>query len=223
MPNHIVNKVVFDCEPGEMEAIYAKYNTHHEAKLYRSHEGNLICLTSEDAGAGVGWFIEKKGVFFRQGEHDVVGIPEGYEIQIKQPVDQFPDFRKIVPQPKNIFLGDLSKEEEHRLEEEGIPTWYKWNIENWGTKWNCYSCRKILWNTFTFETAWNGVPDLIRRISCEFPWIEISYKWADEDSGQNVGDMVIFAGVIQDSSPENGTDRAYEIYEELSGRERDEE
>jgi len=42
----------------------------------------------------------------------------------------------LVPQPENIFRGDLGAEERQRCKELGIPNWYDWGIVNWGTKWD---------------------------------------------------------------------------------------
>lgn len=46
------------------------------------------------------------------------------------------DFNHFIPQPDNIFRGNLSFGEEKELKEKGIPDWYSWNNQNWGTKWN---------------------------------------------------------------------------------------
>ncbi|MDA3780456.1 MAG: hypothetical protein PF487_09615 [Bacteroidales bacterium] len=40
------------------------------------------------------------------------------------------DFNKIIPQPENIFNGNLGEKERQMCEDEGRPNWYDWNIEN---------------------------------------------------------------------------------------------
>jgi len=42
----------------------------------------------------------------------------------------------MVPQPANIFRGNLGTAEREQCAEQGIPNWYDWNVENWGTKWD---------------------------------------------------------------------------------------
>lgn len=42
----------------------------------------------------------------------------------------------MVPQPENLFQGDLGEAERAKCEEQGIPNWYDWNVSNWGTKWD---------------------------------------------------------------------------------------
>ena len=46
------------------------------------------------------------------------------------------DFNHFIPQPENVYRGDLSMEDKKRLDKEGVPNWYDWNTHNWGTKWN---------------------------------------------------------------------------------------
>ncbi len=95
--------------------------------------------------------------------------------------------------------------------------WYDWSCDAWGTKWNAYSVGAWENNTIIFDTAWAGVPKIICALSERFPTARIFYTYADEDSGNNVGEMLIEAGkVVTDNSPENGSSRAYEIYLELN-------
>ena len=63
------------------------------------------------------------------------------------------------PQPDNIFRGNLGDKEREECIKKGIPNWYDWNCENWGTKWD--SCNVEFMdetaNTvdIQFETAWS--------------------------------------------------------------------
>ena len=42
----------------------------------------------------------------------------------------------MVPQPEDMFHGNLGEKERKECEEKGIPNWYDWNIANWGVKWD---------------------------------------------------------------------------------------
>jgi hypothetical protein len=46
----------------------------------------------------------------------------------------------VRPQPEILFRGDLSAQDKEECKEKGIPNWYDWNIENWGTKWDASDC-----------------------------------------------------------------------------------
>ena len=42
----------------------------------------------------------------------------------------------MVPQPEDMFHGNLGEAEREECVEKGIPNWYDWNVSNWGTKWD---------------------------------------------------------------------------------------
>jgi hypothetical protein len=93
----------------------------------------------------------------------------------------------------------------------GYASWYDWSRANWGTKWNAY-CQNFLDNTFIFETAWNGISDLIQRLSEKFPEIEINYKYSDEDTGYNTGIYKFKSGlIIEEIIPVGGSYEAYQL------------
>lgn len=103
----------------------------------------------------------------------------------------------------------------NNIKKYGFKTWYDWSIKNWGTKWNAYSCNKISENIFQFETAWSGVPELIEKISKEFPEVAIMYKYSDEDTGSNCGIGEFKNGEISFRELENRSKEAYELAFEL--------
>lgn len=126
------------------------------------------------------------------------------------------DFDKIIPQPKTINECPekyiLHNEEEARKDylgwDESNPrkwfNWYRWRLNNWGTKWNCdpydYKENKSgLW--LCFDTAWTPPMNIIRRliidnydlkIKCSFdePGMDIhgciSYEDFDEEEIKNL-------------------------------------
>ena len=93
----------------------------------------------------------------------------------------------------------------------GFINWYEWSIENWGTKWNSYSCEKLEDNVFQFETAWSAVPNLIEKISLRYPTISILYEWSDEDIGSNCGYSHYLNGEIDLIKIKSGSKEAYEM------------
>lgn len=109
----------------------------------------------------------------------------------------FPDFNKIVKRPDNIQQD-----------------WYDWEIENWGTKWNCYNCKKIDDNLFTFYTAWYGVPELIKKMSgfdvCKN--VNIIYGWSSEDAGNQCGYAFFINGSGDINRLDNQSNEAFDLY-----------
>jgi hypothetical protein len=122
------------------------------------------------------------------------------------------DFNKITPTPPWVFQDNLGKEHEEKW---GIENcWYEWSRTNWGTKWNAYQSGAVAAgvNTIRFQTAWNGVAKLMIKLSMIFRDVEFDYGWADEDTGQNVGEITFKDfKVIKENIPKGGTKEAYEM------------
>ena len=74
------------------------------------------------------------------------------------------DFNNIIPMPKNIFRGNLGREEEEKY---GDNNWYRWSIDNWGTKWNSVDTR-VEENgstlSYNFMTAWDCPREIVNAL-----------------------------------------------------------
>ena len=67
-----------------------------------------------------------------------------------------------------------------------------------------------------FFTAWDSVPKIITLLSKKYPEQTITYRWADEDIGHNVGEMTLKGGEVIDMNvPEGGSREAYEMAAEI--------
>jgi len=211
MPNHITNRIEIIGTKEQIKEMFQKFNTHVPAALNRAHGGSIICRKKDTEGFNVGWFNEKTGVFSKLDCEDIIGLPDEWEFEIDPAVDIFPDFKKVIPQPDNIFNGDLGQKEEEMCRKEGRPTWYDWNIDNWGTKWGGYDYKKLDENVFKFDTAWSSVPKIIYKICEEFPDIELLYEYSDEDFGNNCGSIRYKDGKFETFTPDGGSLEAFEI------------
>lgn len=77
-------------------------------------------------------------------------------------------------------------------EKYGAPTWYEWDIQNWGSKWNaCGYCEDTDYSRNTdyleFETAWSAPIPVIEKLAKDYPDVTFIHRWADEDLGYNCG------------------------------------
>lgn len=79
------------------------------------------------------------------------------------------------------------------IKEFGHASWYEWSIANWGTKWNAYSTKRVSDTTVRFETAWSMPSKAITALAAIYPDETIRIRWADEDFGNNAGDITIKA------------------------------
>jgi len=104
-------------------------------------------------------------------------------------------------------------------------TWYDWRIENWGTKWDAYdqsyeesdnsSCNAGA-GSYIFNTAWAPPVPVIRRLATIFPDITFTWQWADEDYGNNLGEVKITDGhVVYRRMIEEGTREAVAFSKEV--------
>jgi hypothetical protein len=100
----------------------------------------------------------------------------------------------------------------------GYDNWYDWQINNWGTKWNAYSIRKISENIIEFDTAWSTPVDVMEKLSKKFSDVEFQIEYADEDFGYNVGRYNLLNGEDVDSYiPEGNSEEALMMALDISG------
>lgn len=217
MPNHVKNRLVIFGTNDQVEEVFKKYNTHLEAQLSLTHNGDIVCFKEDGS---VGWFNKSTGIFTtRENRDGVIGLPDGYKFRISPAKDIFPDFDKIIPHPRCDEYNDLPSQSVAR----NSPNWWMtWNRKYWGTKWGGYSYEQLKFGAYTFETAWNGVPDLMLELSKQNPELEFEYTYSDEDSGYNVGKYQFKAGeVLMALEPDGGTKEAYDICFELKPYEKE--
>lgn len=110
------------------------------------------------------------------------------------------DFNKISKVPK--------KYSKNYFEEE------KWKIENWGTKWNAMDIN-IIDNDYYFTTAWNPPLVLMKKLSKQFPKVEINIEWAEE-TGYDIG-YITFKNGREIAVSELTKDEEMQYFEKLWG------
>jgi len=112
------------------------------------------------------------------------------------------DFETIIPSPKTIeecpaeyVIMDAEEAKENHLHwDDNDPTnwfnWYKWNIENWGTKWNSSNTSypetdSILAQGSTeieiwLDTAWDPAMPVYNKLQEMYPNLKIDVYYGDE-------------------------------------------
>jgi len=128
---------------------------------------------------------------------------------------QFIDFNKIIPAPAFCFNKSAGSPAEKLANELEVPIWTSFNRSNWGTKWNAYSQEKVSPTFIKYETAWSSSRKVIQAIADKFPMLKITLKYADEDSGSNVGVIIWHNGDLSENLPKSQSKDAYDIYFEL--------
>lgn len=107
---------------------------------------------------------------------------------------EFFDFNEIIPMPKELEnanktypIDDEEKTNKELIKKYGADNWYDWSVDNWGTKWNTNSVRKISPQAVEFDTAWATPEPLIKALSEKYH-TTVSVCYADEDLGNNCGE-----------------------------------
>ena len=80
----------------------------------------------------------------------------------------------------------------------GYVSWYRWSIDNWGTKWNSYEAEYLSDNKITFQTAWSFPKPIIQKLSELYPELTIIAEYYDEDFGYNLGSCTFKEGILID-------------------------
>jgi hypothetical protein len=104
------------------------------------------------------------------------------------------DFNHFIPQPENIFRGNLGNKEEEHCKKNGLPDWYTWNNANWGTKWNavCDDEMAISVDGFPFEheynlsTAWAFPTPVIQKMIDMYPNLDFTIVGEEESNAYGV-------------------------------------
>jgi len=210
-------------------SIYAKEGVNHSYGWLDETTGMFSRRDKEDVKGVPGGFVQDFTEAFIQFPdlNKVVPSPEGMGITSDgwlSPMDnQFSShtlFKDHLDKMREFFEKNPSRKEEtlknflqgvENYVNHGHGSWYSWNVANWGTKWNTYSCKKINDNVFEFETAWSGVRDMIEKISYKFPTVTFIYEWADEDTGSNVGRLYIKNNTFVPTNYIPTSNEAYEL------------
>lgn len=147
MPNHVFNKITVKCPTKE------RAEQVRQSVLTPKGTPNEGIYTIDDIPA-------EQVEFFKSLSTASDSFLEIFVKKREIQEDILFDFNKLIPQPKTLFLGDLSEEERELFP--GIGNWYDWNRRFWGTKWNAYYTEVetveedgYFYVHFAFNTAWS--------------------------------------------------------------------
>ena len=209
MPNHVTNIVEFHCSKQKFQQI-AEF-IRKDDSFFGSVDFNKVLpmppeLDIECGSRGdEGMKLYKDFLKWKNTQH----LPGDQEDVLLNYVEQEGvDFSTI----------ELGKQYFENLLKHGATNWYDWRISHWGTKWNAYDCVEVDPDAkyLQFNTAWSSVPDILSLLSEQFPDVQITYKWSDEDIGYNVGIATFLDGELKeyDSMP-GGSKEAFELAAEV--------
>lgn len=216
MPNHITNRLtVMGDNPDKLLKKIA-----NEEKQQKIDFNNIVqmpaVLSVEDSDSR----LVDMARFFN-GDISLREIMLGQQSQNPLTHLQNSNMARMVCETK--LVGDLSDSEFERLvsymralRDTGYCDWFDWSRDKWGTKWNAYDQRQVDDITIEFDTAWSTPAPIWDQLSKDFPDNILHVQWADEDFGNNVGDMKVMAGnVLEGGALANGSPEAYKLAVDL--------
>ena len=88
----------------------------------------------------------------------------------------------------------------------------------WGSKWNAADARRVD-DSIVFDTAWSGVPTVVKELVKKFPELYLDYAYADENAGYNVGTGYSDYGEkkLWFSEEEDDSDESWSVFFDLWG------
>ncbi len=224
MPNNITNQITFG---SDSTALAAFQQMLHDMQTKRQPLGsidfNKLLPMPKELDMEAGSRTDRGLKLVREYHHALADLeqqkpgltPAEYTLSLRQCEGLYRKQR--LADPVTWALGEQAYSNVQRF---GSPTWYEWCNRNWGTKWNAYGFPPLEKDSDTMEffTAWDSVPKIITLLSRKYPEQTITYRWADEDIGRNVGEMTLKGGeVIDINVPEGGSRAAYEMAAEIMG------
>lgn len=165
MPNHVTNRLTIKGDAAAVLEIRKSCFTVHQKEIPDHWHKLAGDPDHPDHEKAKGWIAERKA----------------------NPTYTAFDFNKIIPAP--AFISTDSLDGGSREEATG-RNWYKWNTNNWGTKWNAYD-NSIVTDVqedatgevelvFTFDTAWNTPKPIIETLASWFPELHFHHEFFDE-------------------------------------------
>tara|TARA_A100001037_G_scaffold152964_1_gene138054 strand:- start:876 stop:1397 length:522 start_codon:yes stop_codon:yes gene_type:complete len=160
MPNHCSNRVSFYSD--------------NESDIQKLHSIFLKGIENDDnvdTGSVFGSFIP---------EPDWANIPlseeDQYEYSFSSARGEVGEKPVMVINEESPFMNGLRFKSTNAQDDR----WYNWRVQNWGTKWDCYTLEMDdtdLPHGFevTFETAWSPPEEVCHAIREQYPNVSISW------------------------------------------------
>ena len=160
MPNHCSNRVSFYSD-----------NESDIQKLHEIFSKGLENDDEVDTGTVFGHFIPEP-------DWSTIPLTENThkEYSFSNPRGEIGECPKMIIDKDRPFRSGLRFESTDVMDDR----WYNWRVQNWGTKWDCYTLEiddSDLPHGFevTFETAWSPPEEVCYAIREQYPNVSISW------------------------------------------------
>ena len=160
MPNHVINNIRISGDTALIRELLESVQADEQSlgsidfnKIIPMPESLKIeCGSNTDKGLKA--FTDFTQVYTLAGtreDADIENIP-------KEAEKAFLRIRSDIT-PEQWSLGKLAYENQCKY---GVPTWYEWSINNWGTKWNAYAEQLLC--TIRVNGCWSAAIGTLRLL-----------------------------------------------------------
>jgi hypothetical protein len=228
MPNWCVNQVDISGDEAEIVKLiefvkgdkdgfdFAKITPIPDSKFYSINEGQ----NDFQCGCKQVWVSTKPSQGDPLGEDFVSG--EGQWCVDGIPVIKEKSSNGTIEDDSKAMLGGSPICPIHREKQNSSHPdwWYNWNVENWGTKWNCGEVwhdrtdddSKVEGTTsYNFDTAWSPAEPVIAALAEKFPTLIITHRYC-EGGMAFAGEIVYRNGEAVDVKEYGGEDLPAEAW-----------
>lgn len=197
MPNWCMNTLVIRGRPSELDALSERLADEAER-----HEGKHLTFQSfvpHDAtvatgSTGSGWFGRRKdtGAWESMRQVEVPGWQPGDEGPRYQNDPEHAAQMSEVDCISFVTLADGTILTEAEARAAGIRSWYDWNVENWGTKWDACHVDVDFTNldegtlVYRFDTAWTPPIPVVQAMQAALPNMRIRLHGIEPGEGFQV-------------------------------------
>ncbi len=223
MPNHVINRLEFDCPEERLKEILSAicYDDSSEAEKTAigtidfnkitpmppslniengscTDRGINLYLTS--VNPSVSYYGKEKmdPVAFTSLTERLNGSRSFLRHNAALTLDEIQEATQYHSEGELLQLGRTAID---NLMQYGATTWYGWRTrgDTWNTKWNSYNPREYYGgNEISFQTAWSAPHPIIEKLSSMYPEVTIKHGWANEDLWQDCGRQVYLSGEMID-------------------------
>ena len=232
MPNHVINRLEFDCTEERLKEILSSIcyddNAEAEAVGIGTVDFNKIipmpqsleieCGSRTDRGIDL--YLTSINPFVTYFGNEKMDNNTFLTLNERLNAQRFfirhnayltlEEIEKHTKYDSKEELIALGKKAIENLMNYGATTWYDWRIrgDTWNTKWNSYSPFYDGGKELTFQTAWSAPHPIIEKLSSMYPDVTIKHSYANEDLWQSCGSQTYLGGEMIDYDyPETDTEQ----------------
>ena len=222
MPNHVINRLSFDCPEERLRQILSEICYDDSAEAETTGIGTIDfnkitpmppSLDIED-GSNTNYGIN---LYLTSINPNVkyFGTEKMNPREFKALSERLSGHRHFLPHKTVLSQDEIADCTRYRSADElvklgktavenlmnyGATTWYDWRTrgDTWNTKWNSYSPSYEGGNEICFQTAWSAPHPIIEKLSEMYPEVTIRHMWANEDLWQDCGSRTYLGGEMID-------------------------